>query len=171
MIWLGSFWSRPPGRPPIVSIARWSPPWFRGPELRELAPVDAEGHEIGIPPDKRQWIECYKRILSERGRIRAVKSRIDAILAENSGAVMLACWCKVGRFRRDGSYSGSFCHRLLAGRLLCKLGYQVEVIDLECKPCRGPLSFDGGVVAGEFVCRRCHRASLGQVPQHSGRDR
>lgn len=164
MIWLGSFWSRPPGRPPIVSIARWSPPWFGGPELRELAPEDAGGREINISPDKRQWIESYKKALSEQGRIRAAKNRIDALLAENGGAVLLACWCKAGRFRRDGSYSGSFCHRLLAGRLLCKLGYQVEVMDLECELCRGPLSFDGGIVAGGFVCRRCRRASFGQVP-------
>lgn len=164
MIWLGSFWSRPPGRPPIVSISRWSPPWFRGPELRALAPEDAGGREITMSSDKRQWIESYKRVLSERGRIRAIQGRIDAILSENSAA-MLACWCKVGRFRQDGSYSGSFCHRLLAGRLLCRLGYRVEVIDLECELCRGPLSFDGGVIAtGEFACRHCRRASVGQVP-------
>jgi len=164
MIWLGSFWSRPPGKPPVASIACWNPPWFTGPTIRELAPENAAGQRIAHP-DRRRWIELYKDILSERGRVRRARERLDALLLA-SGNIMLACWCKAGRTRRDGSYSGDFCHRLLTGRLLSKLGYAVEVIDLECPRCRGALSFDGGIVSGEFVCRVC-RASSDEVPQHS----
>lgn len=156
MIWLGSFWSRPPGKPPIVSIAKWSPSWFSGQTLRELAPETAAGEGIGHYADRQQWIESYKCILSERGRVRRIHELVDELLSAQDD-MLLACWCKVGRFRQDGSYSGSFCHRLLAGRLLSGLGYDVEVIDLECPQCRGSLSFDGGVISGKFVCRGCRQ--------------
>ena len=154
MIWLGSFWSRPPGKPSIVSIAKWDPPWFKGPSIRLFAPQSVRGSGISHTKDRRDWIESYKSILSERGRIRDARRQLDALLSECEN-VLLACWCKKGRSRQDGSYSGSFCHRLLVGRLLSRLGYTVEVMDLECSRCSGPVSFDGGVSSGEFVCRSC----------------
>ncbi len=154
MIWLGSFWSRPPGKPPIVSIAKWNPAWFSGPSILQLAPQSSTGSGIPHAKDRRDWIESYKDILSEPGRIREARRQLDAMLSKY-GDVLLACWCKKGRTRQDGSYSGSFCHRLLAGRLLSRLGYTVEVIDLECSRCSGPVSFDGGVSGAEFVCRSC----------------
>jgi len=157
MIWLGSFWTRLPSKPAVVSIARWSPQWFKGPTLFELAPVFADGTPFGKVGDKRRWIELYQAALSERGRLRAARRRVDGLLAEHAD-ILLACWCKTGRFRRDDSYSGNFCHRLLAGRLLSRLGYAAEVVDLDCSQCRGQLSFDGAVVAGEFVCKRCSQA-------------
>jgi len=164
MIWMGSFWSRPPGKPPIVSIARWNPPWFKGPSIRSLAPQAASGDGISHAEDKHDWIESYKDILSETGRIRDVRRHLDTLLSEHAD-ILLACWCKKGRNRKDGSYSGNFCHRLLAGRLLHRLGYTVEVIDLECSRCSGPISFDGGVSGAEFVCRPCfgQRSSIGNV--------
>lgn len=172
MIWLGSFWSRPPGKPPIVSIARWDPPWFKGGSIRPLAPQAATGDGISHAKDKRDWIESYKGILSEPGRIREARRQLDALLSEH-GSILLACWCKKGRNRKDGSYSGSFCHRLLAGRLLHRLGYTVEVTDLECSRCSGPISFDGGVSGTEFVCRSClgQQPSAGDVQGHTSRHR
>jgi len=168
MIWLGSFWSRPPGKPSIVSIASWNPPWFAGSTIRELAPEDSAGQRISHA-SKERWIELYKRVLSERGRIRSACAEVDRLLLANGGNIMLACWCKAGRTRRDGSYSGNFCHRLLAGRLLHRIGYEVEVIDLECPRCGDKLSFDGCFAEDGFVCRRC--APSGEVPQHSGSHR
>lgn len=172
MIWLGSFWSRPPGKPPIVSIARWDPPWFKGASIRPLAPQTAAGDGIPHAKNKRDWIESYKGILSEPGRIRETRRQLDAMLLEY-GSILLACWCKKGRNRKDGSYSGSFCHRLLVGRLLYRLGYTVEVIDLECSRCSGPISFDGGISGTEFVCRSCigQQPSIGDVQGHTGRHR
>jgi len=164
MIWMGSFWSRPPGKPPIVSIARWDPPWFKGPSIRLLSPQFASGGGIPYTEDKHDWIESYKDILSETRRVRGVRQQLDTLLSEHVD-ILLACWCKKGRNRKDGSYSGSFCHRLLAGRLLYRLGYTVEVIDLECSRCSGSISFDGGASGTEFVCRSClgQRSPVGDV--------
>lgn len=156
-IWLGSFWSRPAGKPPIISIARWDPPWFSGGSVPELAPVFRNGRTF-VSGNRRHWIDSYKQALAEHGRISAVRRKLDALLSENE-SILLACWCKKGRFRKDGSYSGSFCHRLFSGRLLSRLGYPVEVIDLECPRCGEPVSHDGRLVGEEFICRGC----VGQV--------
>jgi len=188
MIWLGSFWSRPPGKPPIVSIARWDPPWFKGDSIRLLSPQAAvwfKGASVqpltpqapaadGIPykKDKHDWIESYKSILSEAGRIQEARRQLDVLLSEH-GSILLACWCKKGRNRKDGSYSGNFCHRLLAGRLLHRLGYTVEVVDLECPRCSGSISFDGGISGTDFVCRECidQRSSASDVQGYTGSHR
>ena len=154
MLWLGSFWSRPPEKPTMVSITRWDPPWFRGPTLRDLAPVSSDGAKIETH-NRREWIEAYKAVLSESGRIESLRRLLDRLIRRHD-SLLLACWCKAGRNRRDGSYSGNFCHRLLAGRLLHRLGYPVTVVDLECPKCQGDLSFNGGLSDDDvFVCKTC----------------
>lgn len=106
MIYLQSFFSSP--RAEAFSVARWQPRGFSYPEIRCLAPFDADGRPIrGLSPER--YLEVYAVALASRWP--EIRRALEYLKRRD---VSLLCWCNPERQR---GYPKLFCHTILVGFL------------------------------------------------------
>lgn len=118
LIYLQSFFSSP--RAEAFSVARWQPRGFSYPEIRCLAPFDADGRPIrGLPPER--YLEAYAVALASRWP--EVRRALEHFKRRD---VSLLCWCNP---KRQRGYPKLFCHTILIGFLAERFGLPVMYLD------------------------------------------
>ena len=97
-----------------VSIALYSPKWYRGTQYKRLAPTERILREWKFENNVEKYINDFRRdILSKLSAHDVARDLIDF---SNGGDVVLLCYEK----------RGDFCHRHLVADWLKEYGYPCE---------------------------------------------